>query len=112
MGISLMGSVSSSCATKNEYKGAPNPNPFNYIMQRYAVSELGILVEVKYPDCTTFEGNKIILYRGNNLSIDQLKREKSLDPHFQKGLKIFKPFARLEPTEDGWLCGLRLLGLI
>ena len=59
-----------------------------------------LVVELKYPDCTNYEGRKIMVYK--NLTISKLLGAKLVDPHFAKGGKFRSPIARFEPTEDGW----------
>ena len=77
----------------------PNPNP-----QRYTISgniRLGryLLVDIIYPDCTNYEGRKILLYR--DVTIEKLIKQGSIDPHFSNNSNFHSPIARFEPTEDG-----------
>lgn len=77
-----------------------NPNPSNYEVLRSHQIGKNLVVELKYPDCTNYEGRKIMLYK--NLTISKLLGQKLVDPHFAKGGKFRSPIARFEPTEDGW----------
>ncbi len=78
----------------------PNPNPRNYkILQHETVGDY-LIVEIKYPDCTNYEGNKILLYRG--ITLKQLKAQGSIDPHFCNNPNFCSPIARFEPTDRGW----------
>lgn len=59
---------------------APQPNPYNFIVVSEKVNGDYLLAEVKYPDATNFEGNKILLIKGKKT----LRGITSLDPHFLK----------------------------
>jgi len=99
MGIRLFSSSSYDTEKYPQGPTAPNPNPLNYEIigsEQYANY---LLVEVRYPDCTTFEGRKILVYKGIN--IGHLKRQKSIDPHFSTSEKFHSPIARFVPTEEG-----------
>ena len=77
-----------------------NPNPRNYVILRSLELNGHLLVTVKYPDCINFEGHKILLFQ--DLTLDQLKLQKIIDPHFSDNKKFHSPFARFEPTTWGW----------
>lgn len=87
----------------------PNPNPANYeiIMSLYDDDKKFLLVLIKYPDCTNYEGKKILLYK--NTTIENLKKQKLIDPHFSDNKKYISPIARFEPTSYGWECGVTLI---
>lgn len=80
----------------------PNPDPKNWkIMQfkHFGYNGDFLVVKIHYPDCTNYEGNKILLYE--NTTITQLKGQKYIDPHFS--MSAYKsPIARFIPTERGW----------
>jgi len=86
----------------------PNPNPLNYLIMDYLEYNNNLLIYIKYPDCTNYEGNKILLYK--DVCLDQLKKQGSIDPHFSEN-KI-SPFARFEPTNKGWRIAKALLSQI
>lgn len=77
-----------------------NPNPSNFKIQRYLQIKDYLIVQVKYPDCNNYEGNKILVYHG--IDILDLKLQKSIDPHFSENKKYHSPIARFMPTERGW----------
>lgn len=54
------------------------------------------MVRIKYPNCTNFEGEKILVYQV--LSEQELRSKTSIDPHFNEDLKSV---ARFQPTEIG-----------
>jgi hypothetical protein len=83
------------------------PNPKNWEILKYIESGKHLLVKIKYPDCTNYEGKKILLYR--NTTLNQLKKQGSIDPHFSNNKYFKSPFARFEPTEEGWNLGLDVL---
>ena len=84
-----------------------NPNPFNYRIIRSNLYNNNLVAEIHYPDCTNYEGRKILLFK-NCKSLSKLK---SIDPHFCQGNHI-SPFARFEPTEKGWNAAVLLAKLI
>jgi hypothetical protein len=85
----------------------PNPDPHNYKFVRVEEADGFLLVQLNYPDCTNYEGNKILLFRGVKL-ID-LVNQKYIDPHFFQAKDIASPIARFVPTEEGWKMGLTLI---
>ena len=88
---------------------APNPNPLNFEIIQCAGGNGNCVIWVKYPDCTNYEGNKILVFRG--VSVDEVKGLTELDPHFSDKSNI-SPFARFEPTKDGWDAALALMQII
>jgi len=70
-----------------------NPDPSSFKVKKFYKFN-GLFVSlVNYPNCTTFEGNKILV---TNYDV----REKiKLDPHFDNGSGLV---ARFEPTDTGW----------
>jgi hypothetical protein len=78
---------------------SPNPDPKNFkIIKMESVGRFQIL-KINYPDCTNFEGNKILIYE--NRSMKELANLSFIDPHFCDSEHI-SPIARFEPTEKGW----------
>ena len=93
--------------SQGTYRPLPmNPNPKRYKVLRHEEIGNWLLVEVHYPDCTNYEGRKILLYYQTNYK--QLKRQKSIDPHFSNSTTMRSPFARFEPTQSGWTAAKRL----
>lgn len=78
----------------------PNPNPNNYtILDKVRIGK-HLVIKIQYHDCTNYEGVKILLYR--NTTLLSLVKQKAIDPHFSNNKKYKSPFARFEPTEEGW----------
>jgi len=78
-----------------------NPNPDNYKIVRASEVGSSLVVEIKYHDCTNYEGKKVLVFE--NLTLLDLVNQKSIDPHFfPSGSKYKSPIARFEPTERGW----------
>ena len=107
MGISPFGS--SNCCmytTMNKPRVAakeppvpmPNPNPKNYRVQDMHQSGRALAVLVNYPDCTNYEGMKILVFA--EMTPEKLYDKKILDPHFSE--EEDSPFARFRPTHAGW----------
>lgn len=78
----------------------PNPNPKNWSVLRYREWKGYLIVEMKYPDCTNYEGRKVLVYE--NTRLEDLKAQKLIDPHFSTNKKFKSPIARFEPTIRGW----------
>lgn len=79
----------------------------NYRVKEYHEKGRYLLVKIHYPDCKNYEGNKILLYK--NCNIDQLLRQKSIDPHFSENKEFHSPIARFEPTDAGWKMGMMII---
>lgn len=89
-----------------------NPNPLNYEIIKTFERVTGrrtnyLLVDIKYPNCTNYEGRKLLLYQ--NVSLCQLKLQKQIDPHFCESMDYFSPIARFEPTKEGWEMAIFLI---
>ncbi len=84
----------------------PMPNPRDYeILDSYEVelnggSPQALVVLIKYPGCTNFEGRKILVYQ--NCRLIDLIRQKEIDPHFTNDKTKYWPVARFIPTAEGW----------
>ena len=65
-----------------------------------------VYVEVNYPGCANYEGNKILVYY--KVKPADISNAKEIDPHFSNTNAI-KPIARFEPTEYGKLLALHLV---
>lgn len=114
MGISSLSRISDHFASSSFFKraitnlkGDPpagNPNPANF--QILTVMEVRdfLVVEAKYPGCTTYEGRKLLLFQG--VSREQLLSWKKLDPHFHS--EADAPIARFEPTARGYKMALTI----
>ncbi len=83
----------------------PNPDPNNYKIKKATGYKIGdkkyLLVLIEYPDCTNYEGKKILVYDGIDKSF-YLTNQKLIDPHFSENKNYISPIARFEPTEKGW----------
>lgn len=79
----------------------PNPNPTNFqIVASYQIAKF-LIMKVNYPDCTNYEGNKILVYY--DVTLKQLLDQKSIDPHFSNNPEKHSPVARFVPTDEGWM---------
>jgi len=98
---SMFGSkiASSFSETVPEQISLPNPNPANYSVIRSEDVNGKLIIEIKYHDCTNYEGRKIMVYE---CTLDELMKQKLIDPHFCNNDNYFSPIARFEPTERGW----------
>lgn len=96
MGVSLFkGCSSSPYASTNS-----NPDPKKYKILQYLQKNHYLLVIVFYPNCTNFEGLKVMVYEHIH-SVEELiqRTNGKLDPHFSK--EDISPVERFKPTNDG-----------
>lgn len=84
-----------------------NPDPNNYKIVKHLQFGKFLLIMINYPDCTNYEGNKILLF--DNVSLFELIKQEKIDPHFSNNKKYKSPIARFEPTVYGWILGLKLI---
>lgn len=113
IGFHISGCKPSSCSPKTntypvqhdgEWVGDPviqkvaDPNRFRVQRTRQVGSY--VVAEIVYPDCTNYEGKKILVYEGVNEG--DIKKKARLDPHFCKHEGCLSPVARFEPTARGW----------
>lgn len=87
----------------------PQPDPFRYeVLREEAVGGM-LVAELRYPDCPTYEGRKVLVFEGY-ASVSQVASRNggAVDPHFQGNPRYASPVARLEPTDRGWREALKL----
>jgi hypothetical protein len=104
MGIGPFSSHRCSCSTTP----TNNPDPSKYTVKRQQTIGNFLLMEVNYPDCKNFEGNKILLFE--NVDIVTLLNTRKIDPHFSK--TYVSPVARFIPTEEGWKMAVKLANML
>ena len=85
-----------------QYKvGLPNPKRFRITRSKqYPGSSAWTVVEAVYPDAKNYEGRKIMVY---NHPLHAIHAQTELDPHFCDDESHLAPFARFEPTPQGWV---------
>lgn len=86
------------------------PDPSNYKIIKFEQHESFLAIFINYPDCTNYEGNKILCFAGCTLL--DLYNQKDIDPHFSENTSKFSPFARFIPTEAGWRLATELIKTI
>lgn len=77
----------------------PDPRPHNYILLRTTERNSWTIVELMYRDCKNYEGRKILVF---NRSLEDVLKQKLIDPHFSENKNFISPKARFEPTAEGW----------
>lgn len=98
----------SSCSLhteSNQYAVQNQPNPKNYRIEKIEQVEDNCVVKIIYPDCTNYEGRKILVFK--DCLIEDIQKLDVIDPHFCRGEHL-SPFARFEPTIVGWLSAIKL----
>lgn len=89
-------------------KSLPNPNPNNYTIIDAVEANDYLLMKIQYHDCTNYEGLKILMFF--DVTLLDLIKQKSIDPHFSDNKDYISPIARFEPTDNGWNMGLEIIG--
>lgn len=92
-----------------EKKSQFDPNPSVFSIIKIASCNRNVAIVIKYPNCKNYEGDKIIVYR--NVAVSEVLGAREIDPHFKDAGKL-KPFARFEPTDEGWDKAMWLLKII
>lgn len=109
----MMGLFKKSCYNSNDtplcnrdYLDNINPDPKRFKILKCIESKVNnyCLVEVKYLNCTNYEGHKLLLIRDTSTSM--LSRVDELDPHFSINNNIV---ARFKPDREGWFLAMLLL---
>lgn len=95
MGLSMF---SSSCGSKPN-PTLPNPNPKRFAIKALESVGLFTVALINYPDCTTYGGDKILVYYCQPHHIERLKE---IDPHFLELGKALSPIARFPAHDKGW----------
>lgn len=85
-----------------------DPDPNNWTVVRTHQVGSNLVAELKYPNCTNYEGRKILLYK--DCDVMKLAKQTHLDPHFLPGQ--LSPIARFEPTPEGWELAIKTANLI
>jgi len=91
-----------------------NPKADNYKILHSVCVNGNLVLELEYPDCTNFEGRKILVYKKTTF-LELMQTNKGLlDPHFhnEHKTKAKSPFARFVPTAEGWQLALAFAKLL
>lgn len=91
-------------------KHLPNPDPYNYVIKNDYQHGEYLIVLVNYPDCTNYEGNKVLVYKG--IYLRDLVAQRSIDPHFSNSKSKHSPIARFVPTTEGWRMAMILVNAL
>lgn len=82
-----------------KYVFDPNPDPFKFTIKETEIVGDCVVVLVHYPNCTTYNGNKILVYTHQDWKTWLCSGTQELDPHFLEG-KI-SPIARFPANDEG-----------
>lgn len=88
------------------------PDPTHYTITRTAYVNKYLILQLKYKGCdnkvcNNYEGYKTLMYN-QGVTVDQLKEQKSIDPHFSDSPDYISPIARFVPNELGWKMAVKL----
>ena len=81
----------------NSTPSPPEPNPKDFSIESLTECHGWTIALVNYPACTTYGGNKLLVY---DCGANRVRNQKILDPHFLEKDRL-SPIARFEPTERG-----------
>lgn len=107
MGVRCFGG--STCSSSPYAVVDSNPDPQKFVIVNESYVNGFLVLHVRYPNCTNFEGNKLLVYRHIGITSSQSLLKKTggkLDPHFSSGLS---PVARFIPNEEGLLLCERMI---
>ncbi len=74
------------------------PDPSNWHIIKYEMVSCYTVAKIHYPNCTNFEGDKILVLMNVNI-LGMKKHGYKLDPHFNPEGPVI---ARFKPTALGW----------
>ena len=96
MGMRIMARC---CAHPAEEEQAPSaPVSVNFEIVRLQQIGRCVVAEINYPDCTNFEGTKVLVFEG--VSCRDVRGWSELDPHFSLDRPAM--IARFRPTAGGF----------
>jgi len=107
MGVMFGGKISSSSVDSYVPITPPNPDPRNFKILSDTTRGRYLLIKIKYPDCTNYEGVKLLIFK--DVTLKELQKQKAIDPHFSNSKKYHSPVARFEPTKQGEKMAKRLM---
>ena len=84
----------------------PNPDPRNFRIQKTEAVGRYLGALIRYPDCTNFEGDKVIVFE--DMDHQSLVARAEIDPHFKEDGQII---ARFKPDQQGWDDAIAFMGL-
>jgi hypothetical protein len=82
----------------------PIPDPRNYEILDTITHGYFLILVVKYPECTNYEGKKVLMFYA--VGQEELEKRGQLDPHFTNSM--YSPIARFVPTNIGIQMALKL----
>jgi len=91
---------------RNETADTVNPNPKKFEITNIIEANDYLFAIVKYPNCTNYEGKKVILFE--NITKAELLAMNTLDPHFFPENKII---ARFKPSTEGIKLAYKTMGI-
>jgi len=88
-----------------------NPNPKNCVIKGTVSFNDFVLMVVVYPNCTNYEGRKLLVFKGCTTKQlkDQYESSAGIDPHFSDNKEFISPIARFEPSDEGYIMALKFM---
>lgn len=72
-----------------------SPNPWKFTIHEIWQYKHATVAIIDYPNCTNFEGSKVIVFRGQQR--DALLKAEQIDPHFYQKSTTLSIIARFRP---------------
>lgn len=88
MGLNLFGSSAGRAECNCPAPVDPNPKNFRVLQSHQRGRNIALMVN--YPNCTNYEGDKILIY--SNVNVEWAKSQTVIDPHFMKGTHMIARF--------------------
>lgn len=91
MGLNLLKRSSVLLEYTPEEDTTPNPNKYNFEIEKFHDAGKYLVLLVHYPHCTTFGGNKVLVLNGYK-SYQEISNLDELDPHFLESNNVVMRF--------------------
>jgi hypothetical protein len=85
-------------------------DPYIYKIKQWHTAGIYLVIEINYPTAKHYEGNKVLVYEG--VEIEDLSKQRAIDPHFSESKEFPSPIARFEPTNQGWVNALKFVSML
>mgnify|MGYP003651710288 CR=1 FL=1 len=89
---------------------SPDPTKFTVDAEKQVGNHL--VLRLRYDDATNYEGKKILVFKNVTYMDIVRKNNGVIDPHFSDTRKFISPYARFEPTDEGWRMALRFCEML
>jgi len=89
-----------------------NPRADRYHIEKSLQVGTALILYISYPNCTNYEGRKVLVYKDMTLDRLMVLNHQLIDPHFSDSPKFISPIARFVPTDEGVRLAIELAELL